>query len=152
MSLLLPTSSPIMYPPPQAQPAHEGICLPSFTSLFSHTFYQGASSVHQIIFPEKLSGRLLIKVLRLILWPLTAHATKDRRACKHFHRLSALRALFQKSPPDELFPHKTCFESWHWNSHHSKLFTDPTKVWSMFELAVMICASKVCWFCPDVAR
>ena len=89
--------------------------------------------------------------MRLILWPLTAHATKDRVACKHFHRLSALRARFQKRSPDELFPHKTCFELWHWDSHHSKLFTDPTKVWSTFE-PVMICASKVCWFCPDVAR
>ena len=50
-----------------------------------------------------------------------------------------------------IIPHKTCFELWHWNSHHSKLFTDPTKVWSTFE-PVMIFASKVCWFCPDVAR
>ena len=122
--------------------------------LSPHSFHTHFTRVHLLCIKSsslKNSRRLFIKVLRQILWPLTAHATKDRRACKHFHRLSALRARFQKSSPDELFPHKTCFELWHWTSHHSNLFTDPTKVWSTFE-PVMIFASKVCWFCPDVAR
>ena len=125
-------------PPPQPlPPQHLSSFFPLPThSIFPHNsprmhFPSDALIYYQMIFIRQLSQ---FSCFFLSCWPLTPkYATKALTDQSHTS-IVCIAHDFQKGPTDYLFVHKNCFvrsRSWHCNSHHSSLFTGPSRQCNM---------------------
>ena len=133
---------------PPLNHSHLSICLPSFLfqrTPFSLTIHPSDALIYyQMIFIN--CHNLVASFYHVGLW----HQSMQQRhsLISHTLLLSALHVLFhishisivcvahdfQKGPTDYLFVHKNCFvwsRSWHCNSHHSSLFTGPSRQCNM---------------------